>query len=61
MPRRVEKFHIPMVTSLLPKDRIGHCHCKDVVKKEKKYDWAPMGGGMIDWAGQFRSTETGWL
>jgi L-ribulose-5-phosphate 3-epimerase len=42
---------------LLPKDRIGHCHCKDVVKKEKKYDWAPMGGGMIDWAGQFRALK----
>ena len=42
---------------LLPKDRIGHCHCKDVVKKEKIYDWAPMGGGMIDWAGQFRALK----
>ena len=30
---------------LLPKNRIGHCHCKDTVKKGKKYDWAPMGGG----------------
>jgi L-ribulose-5-phosphate 3-epimerase len=42
---------------LLPKERIGHCHCKDVVKKETKYDWAPMGGGMIDWAGQFRALK----
>jgi len=42
---------------LLPKERIGHCHCKDVVKKGKKYDWAPMGGGMIDWAGQFRALK----
>lgn len=42
---------------LLPKDRIGHCHCKDVVKKGKKYDWAPMGGGLIDWAGQFRALK----
>ena len=40
---------------LLPKDRIGHCHCKDVVKKGKKYEWAPMGGGMIDWSSQFRA------
>lgn len=40
---------------LLPKDRIGHCHCKDVIKKGEKYEWAPMGGGMIDWAGQFRA------
>jgi len=42
---------------LLPKDRIGHCHCKDAVKKGTKYDWAPMGGGIIDWAGQFRALK----
>jgi sugar phosphate isomerase/epimerase len=43
--------------NLLPKDRIGHCHCKDTVKKGKGYDWAPMGGGMIDWLGQFRALK----
>lgn len=43
---------------LLPKNRIGHCHCKDVVKKGNKYDWAPMGGGLIDWAGQFRALKS---
>jgi sugar phosphate isomerase/epimerase len=43
--------------NLLPKDRIGHCHCKDVVHQGKKYDWAPMGGGMIDWAGQFKALK----
>ena len=42
---------------LLPKDRIGHCHCKDAVKKGSKYDWAPMGGGLIDWVGQFRALK----
>ena len=42
---------------LLPKERIGHCHCKDAVKKGKKYDWAPMGGGLIDWAGQFAALK----
>jgi sugar phosphate isomerase/epimerase len=41
--------------NLLPKERIGHCHCKDTVKKGKGFDWAPMGGGMIDWAGQFKA------
>ena len=40
----------------LPKDRIGHCHCKDVFKKGKD-DWAPMGGGLIDWAGQFKALK----
>ena len=43
--------------SLLPKERIGHCHCKDAVKKGNKYDWAPMGGGIIDWAGQFKALK----
>jgi L-ribulose-5-phosphate 3-epimerase len=43
--------------NLLPKDRIGHCHCKDVVKKDNKYDWAPVGGGLIDWAGQFKALK----
>jgi sugar phosphate isomerase/epimerase len=43
--------------NLLPKERIGHCHCKDAVRKGKGYDWAPMGGGIIDWAGQFRALK----
>lgn len=43
--------------ALLPKDRIGHCHCKDAVKKGDHYDWAPMGGGIIDWAGQFKALK----
>jgi len=42
--------------NLLPKDRIGHCHCKDVAKLGKD-DWAPMGGGVIDWAGQFKALK----
>jgi sugar phosphate isomerase/epimerase len=43
---------------LLPKDRIGHCHCKDVVRKpDHKYDWAPVGGGIVDWVGQFRALQ----
>lgn len=40
---------------LLPKERIGHCHCKDVVRHGKSSDWAPMGKGIVDWAGQFRA------
>jgi L-ribulose-5-phosphate 3-epimerase len=43
--------------NLLPKERIGHCHCKDVVKTARGYDWAPMGGGFIDWAGQFKALK----
>jgi L-ribulose-5-phosphate 3-epimerase len=43
--------------NLLPKERIGHCHCKDTVRHGAQYDWAPMGGGIIDWAGQFKALE----
>jgi sugar phosphate isomerase/epimerase len=43
--------------NLLPKDRIGHCHCKDTVKKGNGYDWAPVGGGLIDWLGQFKALK----
>lgn len=43
--------------NLLPEDRIGHCHCKDTVKKGKGYDWAPMGGGTIDWLGQYKALK----
>ena len=42
---------------LLPKERIGHCHCKDAVKKGHGYEWAPMGAGIIDWAGQFKALK----
>lgn len=45
--------------ALLPKDRIGHCHCKDAAKvpNGNKYEWAAMGQGVIDWAGQFRALK----
>jgi L-ribulose-5-phosphate 3-epimerase len=44
---------------MLPKDRIGHCHCKDVVRKpDHKYEWAPVGAGVVDWVGQFRALQS---
>jgi sugar phosphate isomerase/epimerase len=46
----------PTGYDLLPKERIGHCHCKDVVRRaDHKYDWAPVGGGIVDWVGQFQA------
>jgi L-ribulose-5-phosphate 3-epimerase len=44
---------------LLSKDRLGHCHCKDALKKPggAGYEWAAMGRGMIDWEGQFRALK----
>jgi sugar phosphate isomerase/epimerase len=41
---------------LLPKNRIGHCHCKDTIHgSDGKAAWAPVGGGIIDWVGQFKA------
>lgn len=48
----------PTGYDLLPKDRIGHCHCKDVKRLAGgKYEWAPVGGGVVDWVGQFRALK----
>jgi sugar phosphate isomerase/epimerase len=53
----------PDAYNLLPKDRIGHCHCKDIVKAGKDTDktdnehWAAMGKGTIDWTGQFAALK----
>jgi L-ribulose-5-phosphate 3-epimerase len=45
--------------TVLPKDRIGHCHCKDVVTNLKGagYDLAAMGSGILNWRGQFRALK----
>ena len=45
--------------NLLPKERIGHCHCKDAIKKPdgKGTDWAAIGKGIIDWKGQFAALK----
>lgn len=42
--------------ALLPKNRIGHMHLKDVQRTaDGKYDWECMGRGIIDYQGQFRA------
>jgi sugar phosphate isomerase/epimerase len=44
--------------SKLPKDRIGHVHCKDSVRSaDGKVVWAAVGRGTIDWLGQFRALK----
>ncbi|QNI32943.1 sugar phosphate isomerase/epimerase [Alloacidobacterium dinghuense] len=44
--------------NLLPMERIGHCHCKDVKRKpDGKYEWAAVGSGVVDWVGQFRALQ----
>ena len=44
---------------LLPKNRIGHCHCKDVVLKSggEGFEWMPVGKGIIDWVEQFQALK----
>jgi L-ribulose-5-phosphate 3-epimerase len=38
--------------------RLGHMHAKDVRKSSTgKLEWAPVGGGLIDWRGQFEALK----
>jgi sugar phosphate isomerase/epimerase len=40
----------------LPKNRIAYVHCKDLIQSPGgKTEWAVMGKGIVDWAGQFRA------
>jgi sugar phosphate isomerase/epimerase len=49
----------PVGYNLLPKDRIHHCHVKNVVTNDAgKREWAPVDKGYIDWAAQFRALKT---
>lgn len=42
----------------LPKNRIGHCHCKDEkAGLQGSPEWASMGTGEVDWAGQFAALK----
>ncbi len=52
----------PSAWNLLPKSRIGHCHCKNGVKSaDGKIHWSPVGTGYIDWTAQFRAlAKTGY-
>lgn len=54
---RLGEVAFPDGYNLLPKDRIGHCHVKDVAKTDKGLEWAAMGKGTIDWAGQFAALK----
>jgi L-ribulose-5-phosphate 3-epimerase len=52
----------PAGYNLLPKNRIGHCHCKDIKEIAKAMDskepgWAAMSSGVIDWVGQFAALK----
>jgi sugar phosphate isomerase/epimerase len=44
--------------ALLPKNRIGYMHCKDIVREpDGKTEWAAMGRGIVDYVGQFRALK----
>lgn len=48
----------PDAYNKIPKGRIGHCHCKDVKRlPDGKSEWAPVGGGILDWVGQFKALQ----
>ena len=52
----------PKGYDLLPKKRIGHCHAKNVVRKpEGKWEWAPVGTGVVDWAAPTGGAKAGRL
>jgi sugar phosphate isomerase/epimerase len=44
--------------ALLPKNRIGYMHCKDIVhNQDGTTQWMAMGRGIIDYVGQFRALK----
>jgi sugar phosphate isomerase/epimerase len=48
----------PVGFNMLPKERIHHCHVKNVVNNDAgKREWAPVDKGYIDWAAQFRALK----
>ena len=48
----------PTGWDMLPKNRILHCHCKNVVADaQRKRGWSPVDVGYVDWAAQFRALK----
>ena len=46
----------PDAYARIPRDRIGHVHCKDATRKaDADPEWECMGKGAIDFVGQFRA------
>jgi len=57
---RGETDAFPNGFNAIPKERIGHCHCKDAVRTNTPsgFEWRPVGGGIIDWTAQFKAFQT---
>jgi sugar phosphate isomerase/epimerase len=48
----------PVAWSLLPKDRIHHCHCKNAIKNSAgKIVWSPVDQGIVNWTAQFTALK----
>jgi sugar phosphate isomerase/epimerase len=48
----------PVGFNMLPKERIHHCHVKNVVTNQAgKREWAPVDKGYVDWSAQFRALK----
>jgi L-ribulose-5-phosphate 3-epimerase len=42
----------------LPKNRIAHVHCKNLIRKtDGTYEWSEMGKGLIDFVAQFKALK----
>jgi L-ribulose-5-phosphate 3-epimerase len=51
-----DEIPYPNGFDLLPKERIGHCHAKNVTRQAGgKSEWQPVGTGVVDWVGQLRA------
>jgi L-ribulose-5-phosphate 3-epimerase len=51
-----DQIPYPNGFDLLPKERIGHCHAKNVTRTpDGKSQWQPVGTGVVDWVGQLRA------
>ena len=51
-----DEIPYPNGFDLLPKERIGHCHAKNVKREPGgKWEWEPVGTGIVDWVGQLRA------
>lgn len=48
----------PTGWDMLPKNRIHHCHCKNVQQNAAgKREWAPVDKGFINWTAQFKALK----
>jgi sugar phosphate isomerase/epimerase len=49
----------PAGWATLPKERIHHCHCKNVARSDAgKLEWSQVDKGLIDWTAQFKALKS---